>query len=68
MLVLMAACFIPYLTVPIRVPGYFLGGCFFLSVLTGRLLARCFTGPAILPRIFGTTLLSVILLGGSPPW
>jgi 4-amino-4-deoxy-L-arabinose transferase-like glycosyltransferase len=64
MLVLMAACFIPYLTVPIRVPGYFLGGCFFLSVLTGRLLARCFAVPAILPRILGTTLLSVILLGG----
>jgi hypothetical protein len=64
LLVLAAACFIPYLTAAIRVPGYFLGGCFFLSALTGRLLARCFAVPAIRPRIFGAILLSVILSGG----
>ncbi len=40
MLILALACLVPYLIAPVRVPGYFLGGTLFLSVLTGRLLVR----------------------------
>jgi hypothetical protein len=64
LLVLAAACFIPYLTASVRVPGYFLGGCFFLSALTGRVLARCFAVPTIRSRVLGAILLSLILSGG----
>jgi hypothetical protein len=64
MLVLTAACFIPYLAAPIRVPGYFLGGCFFLSILTARLVERCLAVPAALPRLLGGTLLCIILIAG----
>jgi 4-amino-4-deoxy-L-arabinose transferase-like glycosyltransferase len=65
MLVLIAACFMPYLIASQRVPGYFLGGCFFLSVLTGRLLARCFAALAFLPRLIGAVVLSAVLLVGA---
>src|SRR6266545_859252 len=41
LLLLTLACFVPYVTAPFRVPGYFLAGCFFFAVLTGRLLKRC---------------------------
>jgi hypothetical protein len=65
MLVLTLACFVPYLMAPVRVPGYFLGGCFFLSVLTGRLLARCFASSALPSRLLGAALLAaVVLVGG----
>jgi hypothetical protein len=40
LLFLISACFVPYVTAPFRVPGYFLGGSFFVAVLTGRLLER----------------------------
>src|SRR6202023_1055467 len=36
MLVLMAACFVPYLMPAFRVPRFFLGGVFFFSSLVGR--------------------------------
>jgi hypothetical protein len=65
MLVLTATCFVPYLIASQRVPGYFLGGCFFLSVLTGRLLARCFSASAFLPRFVGAAVLSAVLLVGA---
>jgi len=44
MLILVAVSFVPYIIAPLRVPGYFLGGVFFMSILlartTGQLLAR----------------------------
>jgi 4-amino-4-deoxy-L-arabinose transferase-like glycosyltransferase len=63
LLLLISACFVPYVTAPIRVPGYFLGGCFFFAALTGRLLARCFASSSTLLRfgaagIFATTLIT----------
>jgi hypothetical protein len=64
MLILIAACFVPYLIASPRVPGYFMGGCFFLAVLTGRLLARCFAFSAFLPRLIGVAVLSALLLVG----
>ena len=64
MLVLTAACFVPYLMPAFRVPRYFLGGVFFLSLLIGRLLQRCFAAPERWKRWLGTTLLLSILVGG----
>jgi hypothetical protein len=64
MLALTAACFIPYLAAPTRVPGYFLGGCFFLSILMARLVERCLAVPAALPRLAGAALLLAILVCG----
>jgi hypothetical protein len=64
MLVLTAASFVPYLTVPDGVPSYFFGGCFFLSVLTGRMLERCCSSSMTLLRIGGTGVLAAILVTG----
>ena len=64
MLILTAACFVPYLMPVFRVPRYFLAGCFFLSVLVGRVLQRCFAAPERWKRLLGATLLLSILAGG----
>jgi hypothetical protein len=64
MLVLTAASFIPYLTLPTGVPSYFFGGCFFLSVLTGRMLERSFSSSRALPRLAGASVLAAILVTG----
>ena len=42
MLLLTLACFVPYVIAWRRTPSYFLGGCFFLSLLMGRLLSAVF--------------------------
>jgi hypothetical protein len=62
MLVLTAACLVPYLTMSAGVPSYFFGGCFFLSVLTARMLKRCFSCSKALPRLAGFAVLTAILL------
>ena len=61
LLVFTAACFVPYLDAQTRVASYFLGGCFFLSLLTARLLQRCFNAPQRTIRVLGGVLLLVIL-------
>jgi len=61
-MVLTLACFVPYLVAPTRVPGYFLGGCFFLSVLIGRLLARSWAAPSRSFRVLGIAV-SIAVLG-----
>ena len=65
MLVLMTASFVPYLSLPIGVPSYFFGGCFFLAALTGRLLERCFVCSKALVRSGGAGILAVIVITGS---
>ncbi|MGB9473938.1 MAG: hypothetical protein WCE87_02590 [Candidatus Udaeobacter sp.] len=64
MLLLTAASFVPYLTQPVGVPSYFFGGCFFLSVLTGRILERSFSSSKALLRLAGVGALAAILLTG----
>jgi hypothetical protein len=64
LLVLTAASFVPYLAAPMRVPGYFLGGGFFLSILTARLLVRCFNASTKPLRIFGVMVLLLIIVTG----
>jgi 4-amino-4-deoxy-L-arabinose transferase-like glycosyltransferase len=65
MLALTAACFVPYLSVPIGVPSYFFGGCFFLSALTGRMLERSFSSSKALLRLGGAAVLAAILVTGA---
>jgi hypothetical protein len=65
MLVLTAASLVPYLTVRPGVPSYFFGGCFFLSLLTGRLLDHCFSCSNAFPRVAGASVLGAILVTGA---
>jgi hypothetical protein len=65
LLLLTLACFIPYVTAPFRVPGYFLAGCFFLAALTGRLIARCFACSKALVRLGGAAILAAALITGT---
>jgi hypothetical protein len=64
MVVLTAASFVPYLTLIPGVPSYFLGGCFFISMLTGRMLERGFSASTSLPRVSAAAALGAILLTG----
>ena len=65
MLLLAAACFIPYVAAGFRVPGYFLGGSFFLSFLIGRLIERCGVAVAMSFRLLGYSILLAIFLIGT---
>jgi len=62
MLLLTLACFVPYVTAPFRVPGYFLAGCFFFAALTGRLLERCFVSAKALVRLSGAVVLGAVVI------
>jgi hypothetical protein len=64
MLVLTAASLVPYLTVRPGVPSYFFGGCFFLSMLIGRMLEHSFSSSKALLRLAGAAVLGAILLTG----
>jgi hypothetical protein len=64
MLLLTAASFMPYLSQIPGVPSYFLAGCFFLSMLTGRMLERGLTCAMPLPRTGAAAALAAILLAG----
>lgn len=65
LLILTAASFVPYLSLPVGVPSYFLGGCFFLSALTGRMLDRLFASSIALARFAGAIVLGAILVSGT---
>ncbi|MGB9492058.1 MAG: hypothetical protein WCA92_16470 [Terriglobales bacterium] len=64
MLALIAACFVPYVVAPSRVPGYFLGGYFFLAVLMARLVERCLVDPSLQRRLLGVALITAIVAAG----
>ncbi|HEY3660523.1 MAG TPA: glycosyltransferase family 39 protein [Candidatus Udaeobacter sp.] len=64
MVVLTAASFVAYLSQAPGVPSYFFGGCFFLSMLTGRMLERGFSSSMPLPRIGAAMALAAILVTG----
>ena len=65
LLLLILACFVPYITAPFRVPGYFLGGSFFFAALTGRLLARCFASSRRLIRFGAVGIFATALITGA---
>ena len=64
MLVLTAASFVPYVSQVPGVPSYFLGGCFLLSMLTGRMLERGFSSSMPLRRIGAVAVFAAIVLTG----
>ena len=64
LLFLISACFVPYVTAPFRVPGYFLGGSFFFAALTGRLLARGFASSSTLIRFAAAGIFAATLIAG----
>jgi len=64
MAVLTAASFVPYVSQIPGVPSYFLGACFFLSMLTGRMLERGFFSSMPLPRFGATAAFAAILVTG----
>jgi Dolichyl-phosphate-mannose-protein mannosyltransferase len=64
MVVLTAASFVPYVSLVPGVPSYFLGGCFFLSMLTGRMFERGFSCSMLLPRLGAAAALAAILITG----
>jgi 4-amino-4-deoxy-L-arabinose transferase-like glycosyltransferase len=64
LLLLTLVCSVPYLLAPIRVPSYFLGGIFFLSILVGRMVARSLA-VASSQRILGMMVLTIGVLAGS---
>ena len=64
MVVLTAASFVPYASQNPGVPSYFLGACFFLSMLTGRMLERGLFSSMPLPRLAATAALAAILATG----
>ncbi len=65
LVLLTLACFVPYVVAPFRVPGYFLGGCFFLSMLSGRLVARCLAAATPSRRLLGVTVVAAAVGAGS---
>jgi hypothetical protein len=64
LLLLIVACFIPYLTAPLRVPGYFLAGCFFFAALSGRLVERCLASYKLVVRLGGVGLYAAAVITG----
>lgn len=64
MVVLTAASFVPYASQAPGVPSYFLGACFFLSMLTGRILERGFASSMPLPRFGAAAAIAVLLAAG----
>ena len=64
MVVLTGASFVPYVSQVPGVPSYFLGGCFFLAMLTGRMLERGLSSSMSLPRVGAAAGLATILLTG----
>ena len=64
MVVLTAASFVPYVSQVPGVPSYFFGGCFFLSMLTGRMLERAFSSSMPLQSLGAAAALAAILVAG----
>ena len=63
-LILIGVSFVPYIIAPLRVPGYFLGGAFFMSILLARSVGRFFAEKRILLRTFGAVLILATIVCG----
>lgn len=64
MLILIGVSFIPYLIAPLRVPGYFLGATFFMSILFARRVDELFAEKKILSRTIGAVILLATIVCG----
>ena len=65
LLILTAVSFVPYVIAPLRVPGYFLAGCFFISILIARLIQRCLENRSMLARIAGVVVVVAVIVTGA---
>jgi hypothetical protein len=64
MLILIGVSFVPYLIAPLRVPGYFLGGAFFMSILIARCVERLLSRQQALSRAMGALMLLATFICG----
>lgn len=64
MLILIGVSFVPYLIAPLRVPGYFLGGVFFMSVLLARCADELLRRKEIFARVAGTCIAAAVIVCG----
>jgi 4-amino-4-deoxy-L-arabinose transferase-like glycosyltransferase len=64
MLVLIVVSFVPYIIAPLRVPGYFLGATFFMSILLARLIDDLLARQKIFQRAAASAILLAIILCG----
>lgn len=64
MLILIGISLVPYVIAPLRVPGYFLGGTFFMSILIARCLDRLLVQKQVLLRACGALILSATIVCG----
>jgi 4-amino-4-deoxy-L-arabinose transferase-like glycosyltransferase len=64
MLLFIGVSFVPYIIAPLRVPGYFLGATFFMSILIARCRDRLFAKEAVLLRASGAAILVGALVCG----
>ena len=66
MLILIGVSFVPYVIAPLRVPGYFLGAVFFMSILIAHCANQLLVRKEFFARALGmTTLLATIICGGA---
>src|SRR5437879_8977887 len=56
-LILIGVSFVPYIIAPLRVPGYFLGATFFMSILIARCVDRFLVDNKMLVRAVGAEML-----------
>ncbi len=65
MLILIGASFVPYIIAPLRVPGYFLGASFFMSILIARCIDRFLAQKEMSLRALGATILLATIICGA---
>jgi hypothetical protein len=65
MLILIGVSFIPYVIAPFRVPGYFLGGTFFMSILIARCVERLFADQQLIFHTVGAVMLLATIVCGA---
>src|SRR2546427_409369 len=63
-LILIGVSFVPYIIAPLRVPGYFLGATFFMSILIARCVDRFLGGNKMLVRAVGAAMLLAVVVCG----
>jgi 4-amino-4-deoxy-L-arabinose transferase-like glycosyltransferase len=64
MLILIAVSLVPYIIAPLRVPGYFLGAAFFMSILIARCADEFFTQRRFFMRGLGVAVLLAAIVCG----
>jgi hypothetical protein len=64
MLILIGVSFIPYIIAPLRVPGYFLGASFFMSILLARCIHHFLAQKQIGDRVIAAAMLLATIVCG----